>query len=105
MKLYYFYNSIEEIVNAAVKATEVEIDHLFFVPETKSNINGYCDAHRYGYNSITGKCYDLGITDVIPKIDYTVFMFDFVPGGIHIAKRDGTTFKVNGSLYLDTEID
>lgn len=105
MKLYYFYNSIEEIVNAAVKATEAEIDHLFFVPETKSNIDGCCDAHRYGYNSKTGKCYDLGFTDVMPKIDYTGFVFDFVPSGIHIAKKNGDTFKVNTYLYSDTEID
>jgi hypothetical protein len=105
MKLYHFYNGIEEIVNAAVKATEVEIDHLFFVPEKESNINGWCDAHRYGYNSKTGECYDLGLTDVMPKIDYAEFVFDFIPNGIHIAKRDRTTFKVNGSLYLDTEIN
>lgn len=105
MKLYHFYNGIEEIVNAAVKATEAEIDHLFFVPETKSNIDGYCDAHRYGYNSKTGKCYDLGITDVMPKIDYTGFVFDFIPNGIHVAKRYGTTFNVNCYLYSNTEID
>ena len=105
MKIYHFYSSIEEIVNTAVKATKVEVDHLFFVPEKESNSNGWCDAHRYGYDSKTGKCYDLGITDVMPKIDYTGFVFDFVPNGIHIAKRDGTTFKVNGSFYSDTEID
>lgn len=105
MKTMKIYNGIEEIVNAAVKATEVEVDHLFFVPETKSNIDGWCDAHRYGYNSITGECYDLGITDVMPKIDYTGFVFDFIPNGIHIAKRGGTTFNVNCYLYSDTEID
>ena len=113
MKLYHFYDSIEEIVNAAVKATEVEVDHLFFVPEKESNNDdwcdahryGWCDAHRYGYNSKTGKCYNLGITDVMPKIDYTGFVFDFVPSGIHIAKKNGATFKVNAYLYSDTEID
>lgn len=105
MKIMQFYKGIEEIVNNAVKATEVEIDHLFFIPETKNNIDGYCDAHRYGYNSITGKCYDLGLTDVMPKIDYTGFVFDFIPNGIHIAKRYGTTFKVNCYLYSSTEID
>lgn len=105
MKTIRFYNGIEEIVNAAVRATEVEIDHLFFVPEKESNSDGYCDAHRYGYNSKTGECYDLGVTDVIPKIDYTGFIFDFVANGIHIAKKYGTTFKVNGSFYSDTEID
>lgn len=105
MKIYHFYSSIEEIVNVAVKATEVEIDHLFFVPEKESNNDGWCDAHRYGYNSITGKCYNLGITDVMPKIDYTGFVFDFVPGGIHIAKRNRTTFKVDCFLYSSTEID
>lgn len=51
MKLYYFYSSIKEIVNAAVRATEVEIDHLFFIPENESNSDGWCDAHRYGYDS------------------------------------------------------
>ena len=45
------------------------------------NIYGYCNAHRYGYDSINNKCYDLGITDVMPKIDYTEFVFDFVPNG------------------------
>ena len=105
MKIYYFYNGIEEIVNAAIVAKEVEIDHLFFVPEKESNSDGWVDAHRYGYNSTTGKCYDLGITEVMPKIDYTGFVFDFVPRGIHIAKRDRSTFKVNGSFYSDTEID
>ena len=105
MKKIRFYNGIEEIINNAVEATGAEINHLFFVPETKSNIDGYCDAHRYGYNSITGKCYDLGVTDVMPKIDYTGFVFDFVPNSIHIAKRDRTTFKVDCSLYLSTEID
>ena len=104
MKLYYFYSSIEEIVNAAVKATEVEIDHLFFVPEKESNNDGWVDAHRYGYNSKNGECYDLGLTDVMPKIDYTGFVFDFVPNGIHIAKRDKTTFNVDCSLYLCTSI-
>ena len=104
MKLYHFYNGIEEIINNAVKATEVEVDHLFFIPDTKSNVDGWCDAHRYGYNSITGECYDLGVTDVVPKIDYTGFVFDFVPNGIHIAKRDGTTFNVDGYFYSDTEI-
>ena len=105
MKLYYFYSGIEEIVNSAIRATEVEVDHLFFVPEKESNSDGWCDAHRYGYDSKTGKCYDLGITDVMPKIDYTRFVFDFVPNGIHIAKRDKSTFKVDCSLYSNTEID
>lgn len=105
MKLYYFYSSIEEIVNAAIKATKAEVDHLFFIPEKESNSNGWCDAHRYGYNSKTGECYDLGITDVMPKIDYTGFVFDFVPGGIHIAKHDKSFFNVNAYLYSDTEID
>ena len=106
MKIYNFYSSIEEIVNAAIVAKKVEIDHLFFVPEKEMNDDdGWCDAHRYGYNSKTGKCYDLGITDRMPKIDYTGFVFDFVPNGIHIAKRDRTTFKVNCSLYSSTEID
>ena len=105
MKTIQFYNGIEEIVNNAVKATEVEINHLFFVPEKERNDDGWCDAHRYGYNSMTGKCYDLGITEVMPKIDYTGFVFDFVPNGIHIAKKDGTTFNVNCYLYSDTEID
>lgn len=105
MKKIQFYKGIEEIVNNAVEATYAEVNHLFFVPETKSNIDGYCDAHRYGYNSITGKCYDLGITEVMPKIDYTGFVFDFIPKGIHIAKRSGTTFNVNCYLYSDTEID
>lgn len=105
MKLIQFYNSIEEIVNAAVRATEVEVNHLFFAPEKENNSDGYCDAHRYGYNSKTGKCYDLGITDVIPRIDYTGFVFDFVPSGIHIAKKNGATFKVDCSLYSSTEID
>lgn len=104
MKLYYFYDSIEEIVNAAVKATEVRINHLFFVPDTKSNINGWCNAHRYGYDSTTGKCYDLGVTDVMPKIDYIGFVFDFVPGAVHIAKKDNSLFNVNCYLYSDTEI-
>lgn len=104
MKKIRFYNGIEEIVNNAVRATEAEVNHLFFVPETKSNTDGYCDAHRYGYNSITGKCYNLGITDIMPKIDYTGFVFDFVPNGIHIAKRGGTTFIVHCNLYSDTEI-
>ena len=105
MKLYYFYSGIEEIVNAAVKSTKVEVDHLFFIPEKESNSDGWCDAHRYGYNSMTGKCYDLGVTEVMPKIDYTGFVFDFVPNGIHIAKRDKSTFKVDCSLYSSTEID
>ena len=105
MKTIRFYNGIDEIVNNAVRATEVEVDHLFFVPEKESNNDGWCDAHRYGYNSKTGKCYDLGITDVMPKIDYTGFVFDFVPSGIHIAKKNGATFKVNAYLYSDTEID
>ena len=105
MKLYRFYDSIDEIVNNAVKATEVEVNHLFFVPEKESNNDGWCDAHRYGYDSKTGKCYNLGITDVMPKIDYTGFVFDFVPSGIHIAKKNGATFKVNAYLYSDTEID
>ena len=118
MKLYYFYNGIEEIVNNANNTTitntyrkdkfiyqHIEVDHLFFVPEKESNSDGWCDAHRYGYDSKTGKCYDLGMTDVMPKIDYTGFVFDFIPNGIHIAKRDGTTFNVNGYLYSDTEID
>lgn len=105
MKKIRFYNGIEEIVNNAVRANNVEVNHLFFVPETKNNIDDYCDAHRYGYNSITGKCYDLGITDVMPKIDYTGFVFDFVPNGIHIAKKDTSTFKVNCYLYSDTKID
>lgn len=105
MKTFQFYNGIEEIVNAAVKATEVEIDHLFFVPEKESNSDGWCDAHRYGYNSMTGKCYDLGLTDVMPKIDYTGFVFDFVPGGIHIAKKDKSLFNVNCFLYSITEIN
>lgn len=104
MKKIRFYNGIEEIVNNAVEATYAEVNHLFFVPETKSNTDGYCDAHRYGYNSITGKCYDLGVTDVIPKIDYTGFVFDFVPNGIHIAKKGGTTFNVDGCFYSDTKI-
>lgn len=105
MKKIRFYNGIDEIVNNGVRATEVEVNHLFFVPETKSNIDGYCYAYRYGYNSITGECYDLGVTDVIPRIDYTGFVFDFIPSGIHIAKKDGTTFNVNCYLYSDTEID
>lgn len=105
MKTMRFYNGIEEIINNAVKATEVEIDHLFFVPEKESNSDGWVDANRYGYNSKTGECYDLGITDVMPKIDYTGFVFDFVPGGIHIAKRDKSFFNVDASLYSDTEID
>ena len=105
MKKIRFYNGIEEIVNAAVRATEVEVDHLFFIPEKESNSDGWCDAHRYGYNSITGKCYDLGNTDVMPKIDYTGFVFDFVPNGIHISKKGKTTFKVDCFLYSDTEID
>lgn len=105
MKTIQFYKGIEEIVNNAVKETEVEVNHLFFIPEQEMNDDGFCDAHRYGYNSITGECYDLGLTDVIPKIDYTGFVFDFVPNGIHIAKRFGTTFKVNCYLYSSTEID
>lgn len=105
MKKIRFYNGIEEIINNAVKATEVEVDHLFFIPDTKSNVDGWCDAHRYGYNSITGKCYNLGMTDIMPKIDYTGFVFDFVPNGIHIAKRNRTIFKVDCSLYVATEID
>lgn len=105
MKKIKFYNGIEEIVKNAVEATYAEINHLFFVHEKKSNSDGWVDAHRYGYNSITGKCYDLGVTDVMPKIDYTGFVFDFIPNGIHIAKRDKTTFKVDCSFYSDTEID
>ena len=105
MKLYYFYSGIEEIVNAAVEATEYEFYLIFFVHEKKSNSNGWCDAHRYGYNSETGKCYDLGVTDVMPKIDYTGFIFDFVPNGIHISKRNKTTFKVDCFFYSSTEID
>lgn len=104
MKKIRFYNGIDEIANNAVRAREAVVNHLFFVPETKGNNDGYCDAHRYGYNSITGKCYDLGVTDVIPKMDYTGFVFDFVPSGIHIAKRDETTFNVNCYLYSDTKI-
>lgn len=105
MKLYNFYNGIEKIVNNAVKAGEVRIDNLFFIPEKKINIDGWCNAHRYGYNSKTGECYDLGITEVMPKINYTEFVFDFIPNGIHIAKIDRTTFKVDCSLYSSTEID
>ena len=45
------------------------------------------------------------MTDAMPKIDYTGFIFDFVPNGIHIAKRDKSTFKVDCSLYSSTEID
>ena len=41
----------------------------------------------------------------MPKIEYTGFVFDFVPNGIHIAKRDISTFKVDCSLYSSTEID
>lgn len=87
MKIYHFYSSIEEIVNTTVKATEVEIDHLFFVPEKERNDDGLCDAHRYGYNSMTGECYDLGVTDVMPKIDYTGFVFDFVLNRIHMLRK------------------
>lgn len=104
MKKINFYSNVNVIIDNAIKATEAEINHLFFVPENKANNSGWCDAHRYGYNSITGKCYDLGFTDVIPKIDYTGFVFDFVPNGIHIAKQDKSTFKVDGCLYSDTEI-
>lgn len=106
MKTMKIYNGIEEIINNAVRATEAEVDHLFFIPEKEMNNDGCCDAHRYGYNSITGKCYDLGVTDVMPKIDYTGFVFDFIPNGIHIATRHhGTTFNVNGYFYSDTKID
>lgn len=105
MKLYNFYNGIEEIVNNAVKATEVRIDHLFFIPEKEINNDGWCDAHRYGYNSIDNKWYDLGATDIMPKIDYTHYVFDFIPKGVHIAKHDKSFFNVNASLYSDTEID
>lgn len=104
MKLYNFYNGIEEIINNAVKATEVRIDHLFFIPEKEINADGWCDAHRYGYNTIDNKCYDLGITEVMPKIDYTHYVFDFVPGGIHISKHDKSFFNVNCELYCNTEI-
>lgn len=105
MKKINFYSSIEEIVNTAVKATEVEINHLLLIPDTKRNIDGWCDAHRYGYDSTSGKCYDLGVTDIMPKIDYTGFVFDFIPGGIHIAKKDDSLFHVNAELYSDTEIN
>lgn len=105
MKKINFYKSIDEIVSAAVKATEVKVNHLFFIPEKESNIDGWCDAHRYGYDNINNKCYDLGATDVIPKIDYTGFVFDFVPGGIHIAKKDKSLFNVDCFLYSSTEIN
>lgn len=104
MKKINFYSSIEEIVNTAVKVTEAKVNHLFFIPESRSNSEGWCDAHRYGYNSITGDCYDLGVTDVIPRINYTGFVFDFVPNGVHIAKQDLSTFTVDGCLYSNIEI-
>lgn len=78
---------------------------MFFIPEKESNDDGYCDAHRYGYDSINNKCYDLGVTDMMPKIDYTGFVFDFVPSGIHIAKKDTTLFNVDCFLYSNTEIN
>ncbi len=105
MKKIKFYNGIEEIVNNAVKVENAVINHLFFVPDKEGNSDGWCDAHRYGYNNIDGKCYDLGVVETIPKIDYTNFVFDFIPCGIHIAKKDSSLFKVNCELYCDTEID
>lgn len=105
MEKINFYSNINTIIDNSIRADKVKVNHLFFVPERKGNIDGWCDAHRYGYDNINNKCYDLGITEAMPKIDYTEFVFDFVPGGVHIAKKDKTLFNIDCFLYCDTIIN
>lgn len=104
MKKINFYSNVNVIIDNAIKATKAEINHLFFIPEGTTNYSGQPDAHRYGYNSIDNKCYDLGFTDVIPDLDNT-FIKNFIYSGIHIAKKGNALFDVNCELYCDTKID
>lgn len=104
----------EEMSSAIVKAFEDnkvnpkfkgEYTSLFFMPMKEKNSDGYISADRFGYNSKT-KTFDyLGCTDIMPYKISNNYQMDFVPGGIHIFRKDRKPFHVNAELFTATIID